>query len=112
MKQLYELSRTRLVASRTTEVDVQLALRPPAVAWDMLLMVDVVGPGSDSPGNYTFNTATKRNTSETYAHSLPVVTAEASAVGAEAGIVVGEAGIYVVSECYLSYTRNAMAEQQ
>ena len=56
----------------------------------------VDAPGSAAPVNYTSNTAAGRTTSETYAHSLPVVTAEASAVGAEPGIVVAEAGIYVV----------------
>ena len=53
------------------------------------MSMDVVRPGSVFSLNYTFNTATRRNTSETYAHSLPVVTADTCAVVAEAGIVIG-----------------------
>ena len=59
----------------------------------MLVSMDVVRPGSVFSLNYTFNTATRRNTSETFAHSLPVVTAGTSAVVSEAGIVI-EAGIH------------------
>ena len=91
MKQLYDLSRAGLR-------DV-VALASTSSCVGHIEGMDVVRPGSVLPLNYTFNTATRRNTSETYAHSLPVVTAEASAVVAEAGIVIGEAGIYVVSQC-------------
>ena len=57
------------------------------------MSTDVVRPRSVISLNYTFNTATRRNTSETFAHSLPVVTAGTSAVVSEAGIVI-EAGIH------------------
>ena len=56
-------------------------------------MTGVGAPGSASPVSYISTTAAGRTTSETYAHSLPVVTAGTSAVVSEAGIVI-EAGIH------------------
>ena len=95
MKQLHDLSSTGVVVPQTrfmiSSRHVLAQLR--GICW--WGRVWSVRPGSAAAVIYTFITATRCTTSETFAHSLPVVTAKAIAVGAKAGIVAVEAEIYM-----------------